>query len=116
MPLPSQLRFIARALTHRNFRIFFIGQGVSLVGTWMTRIATSWLVFRLSPPGRAPFLLGLVGFAGQIPAFFLAPVAGVLVDRWNRRRLVIVTQAISMVQSFLLAAAAYFPQSPQAVI
>jgi MFS family permease len=74
--------FMLRALRHRNYRLFFTGQTVSLIGTWMTRIATSWLVYRLTHSA----LLGLVGFAGQIPSFLLAPFAGVLVDRWNRHR------------------------------
>jgi MFS family permease len=89
-----------RALAHRNYRLFFSGQSVSLIGTWMTRIATSWLVYRLT--GSA-LLLGVVGFAGQIPSFLLAPFAGVLVDRWNRHRLLVVTQVLAMVQSFALA-------------
>jgi MFS family permease len=89
-----------RALGHRNYRLFFSGQSVSLVGTWMTRIATSWLVYRLT--GSA-LLLGVVGFAGQIPSFLLAPFAGVLVDRWNRHRLLVATQVLSLVQSLALA-------------
>ncbi len=89
-----------RALRHRNFRLFFGGQTISLVGTWMTRIATSWLVYRLT--GSA-LLLGTVSFAGQIPTFILAPVAGVLVDRWNRRKVLLWTQTLAMVQSLLLA-------------
>src|SRR5665213_3744765 len=90
-----------RALRHRNFRLFFTGQSISLIGTWMTRIATAWLVYRLT--GSA-LLLGVVGFAGQIPTFLLAPFAGVLVDRLNRRNLLVVTQALAMVQSLALAA------------
>jgi MFS family permease len=90
-----------RALTHRNFRLFFGGQSISLIGTWMTRIATSWLVYRLT--GSA-LLLGLVGFAGQIPTFLLAPFAGVWVDRLNRRQVLVVTQTLAMLQSFALAA------------
>jgi MFS family permease len=93
-------RFLLRALGHRNYRLFFVGQSVSLVGTWLTRVATSWLVYRLS--GSA-LLLGVVGFCGQIPALVLTPVAGVLVDRWNRHRLLVVTQVLSMLQSFALA-------------
>lgn len=89
-----------RALRHRNFRLFFGGQSISLIGTWMTRLATSWLVYRLT--GSA-FLLGIVGFAGQIPTFLLAPFAGVWVDRLNRRNVLIVTQILAMVQSFALA-------------
>jgi MFS family permease len=89
-----------RALRHRNFRLYFTGQSISLVGTWITRIATSWLVYRLT--GSA-FLLGVVGFAGQIPTFLLAPFAGVLVERMDRRRLLVWTQVLAGVQSLLLA-------------
>lgn len=92
--------FILRALRHRNYRLFFSGQSVSLIGTWMTRIATSWLVYRLS--GSA-LLLGLVSFAGQIPTFLLAPFAGVWVDRISRHRVLVVTQVLAMLQSFALA-------------
>jgi MFS family permease len=91
---------ITRALKSRNFRLFFGGQTVSLVGTWITRIATSWLVYRLT---GSVLLLGVVGFCGQIPTLLLAPFAGVLVDRWNRHRILLVTQALSMLQSTLLA-------------
>lgn len=91
---------LTRALRHRNYRLFFSGQTVSLVGTWITRIATSWLVYRLT---HSVFLLGIVGFFGQIPTLLLAPFAGVLVDRWNRHRILVVTQALSMLQSIALA-------------
>ena len=90
-----------RALRHRNFRLFFGGQSISLIGTWMTRIATSWLVFRLT--GSA-LLLGTVSFAGQIPTFIFAPIAGVWVDRLDRRQVLVWTQALSMIQSLALAA------------
>ena len=90
-----------RALRHRNFRLFFGGQSISLIGTWMTRVATSWLVYRLT--GSA-LLLGTVSFAGQIPTFLFAPFAGVWVDRLNRRQVLVWTQALSMVQSLALAA------------
>jgi MFS family permease len=89
-----------RALRHRNFRLFFSGQSISLIGTWMTRIATSWLVYRLT--GSA-LLLGLVGFMGQIPTFLLAPFAGVWVDRLDRRQVLLWTQALAAAQSLLLA-------------
>ncbi len=92
--------FIVRALRHRNYRLFFTGQSLSLIGTWMTRIATSWLVYRLT--GSA-LLLGVVGFAGQIPTFLLAPFAGVWVDRLSRHRLLVATQVLAMIQSFALA-------------
>ena len=94
------LAFMLRALGHRNYKLFFSGQSVSMIGTWMTRIATSWLVYRLT--GSA-LLLGVVGFAGQIPSFALAPFAGVLVDRWNRHKLLVATQVLAMLQSLALA-------------
>jgi MFS family permease len=90
-----------RALGHRNFRLFFGGQSISLIGTWMTRIATSWLVYRLT--GSA-LLLGTISFAGQIPTFLFAPFAGVWVDRLDRRQVLVWTQTLSMVQSLALAA------------
>jgi MFS family permease len=96
----SAWTFALRALRHRNYRLFFGGQSVSLIGTWMTKVATSWLVYRLT--GSA-WLLGITGFAGQIPTFILAPFAGVWVDRWDRHRTLVVTQILSMVQSFALA-------------
>jgi MFS family permease len=90
-----------RALRHRNFRLFIVGQLISVVGTWMQSVALGWYVYRLS---RAPFLLGLVGFASQIPSTFLAPLAGVWVDRTNRHRMVIGTQVLSMAQALVLSA------------
>jgi MFS family permease len=89
-----------RALRHRNFRLFFGGQSISLIGTWMTRIATAWLVYRLT--GSA-LLLGTVSFMGQIPTFLLAPFAGVWVDRLDRRQVLLWTQTLSMAQSLALA-------------
>ncbi len=91
---------LTRALRHRNYRLFFSGQTVSLVGTWITRIATSWLVYRLT---HSVFLLGVVGFFGQIPTLLLAPFTGVLIDRWNRHRILVVTQVLAMLQSVALA-------------
>lgn len=98
----SGITTLLRALRSRNFKFFVAGQGVSLVGTWMQSVAMSWLVYRLT--GSA-FLLGVVGFTSQIPTFLLAPVAGVLADRWNRRRLLITTQLLAMLQAAVLAAA-----------
>ena len=98
--MKQTLIFILRAFRHRNYRLFFGGQGLSLVGTWMQQIAVSWLVYRLS--GSA-LVLGLVGFVGQSPALFAAPVAGVLADRFNRHRLLIILQALAMIQASLLA-------------
>jgi MFS family permease len=91
---------VLRALESRNYRLFFAGQMVSLVGTWMTQTASLWLIYRLS---SSPLLLGVVGFASLAPVFFLAPIAGVIVDRFNRHRLLILTQVLSMLQSFALA-------------
>jgi MFS family permease len=99
-PTGSGISHAWRALRHRNFRLFFSGQSISLIGTWMTRIATSWLVYRLT--GSA-LLLGLVGFVGQIPTFLLAPFAGVWVDRLDRRQVLLWTQALAALQSLLLA-------------
>lgn len=90
-----------RALRYRNYRLFFGGQVVSLIGTWITMTATSWLVYRLT---RSAFLLGFVGFAGQFPGFVMGPFAGTYVDRWDRHRLLIATQTLSMLLSFILAA------------
>ena len=100
-PDENRLAFALRALKYRNYRLFFGGQIVSLVGNWMTSIATSWLVYRLT--GSA-WMLGVIGFAGQIPTFLLAPFAGIMVDRVNKHRLLVITQTLAMAQSFALAA------------
>ncbi|HEX5316257.1 MAG TPA: MFS transporter, partial [Candidatus Kapabacteria bacterium] len=89
-----------RALRHRNFKLFFAGQSISLIGTWMTRLATSWLVYQLT---HSALMLGIVGFAGQIVTFALAPVAGVWIENINRRKLLVWTQAAAAVQSLALA-------------
>ncbi len=102
----SRLRVIGRALAHPNYRLFFFGQGTSLIGTWMSRIATGWLVFELAQKDSA-LLLGMVSFVGQSPSFFLTPFSGVLVDRWDRHRLLIVTQAIFGFLSAMLALVAF---------
>jgi MFS family permease len=95
-----------RSLAHRNFRLFFAGQSISLVGTWMQQVAMSWVIYELTrQQGEhvAAFWLGVVNFASQIPAFFLAPFAGVFVDHWNRHRLILLTQTLAMLQAFVLA-------------
>jgi MFS family permease len=92
---------LLRALAHRNYRLYFLGQGMSLIGTWMQQVAMSWLVFEKT---NSSWKLGLVLFCGQAPALFLAPVAGVLVDRWDRHRVLLGTQSLAMLQAFLLAA------------
>jgi MFS family permease len=97
----ANVAFMVRALRYRNYRLFFGGQIVSLTGTWITITATAWLVYRLT--GSA-LLLGVVGFASQFPAFLMTPFAGIFVDRWNRHRLLVATQTLSMIGSFVLAA------------
>lgn len=94
-----------RALRHRNYRLFFSGQIVSLVGTWMQSVAQSWLVYRLT---GSSLLLGLVGFAGQFPVFLFAPVGGVAADRYSRHRIVVTTQTSAMVLAFILSALTLF--------
>jgi len=92
-------QIIFRSLRYRNYRLFFSGQIISLIGTWTQQIALPWLVYRLT---GSVFLLGVVGFAGQIPAFLLAPLAGVMSDRWNRRYILIITQTLAMIQALSL--------------
>lgn len=90
---------LGRALAHRNYRLFIAGQSISLIGTWMQQLGLAWLVYDLT---KSPLLLGVVSFSAQIPAFFLAPVAGVLSDRWNRHRTILVTQCVAMMQAVCL--------------
>jgi MFS family permease len=97
---PKGLALIFRALYHRNYRLFFGGQGVSLVGTWMQQIALSWLVYHMT---QSAFLLGVVGFSSQICSFFFSPFAGVISDRWNRHHILVMTQSLAMIQAFILA-------------
>ena len=92
---------LLKVLRHRNYRLFFAGQSISLIGFWMQAIAQSWLVYRLT---ESPLLLGLVGFAGQAPMLFISPFAGVIADRLDRRRILLVTQCIMMGSACLLAA------------
>src|SRR5512138_2666759 len=98
--MPSPAGRLTRALQYPNFRLFFGGQSISRVGTWITRVATSWLVYRLT---GSELLLGVAGFAGQIPTLIITPFAGVLVDRHDRRRILLWTQFGSLLQSALLA-------------
>ena len=96
----SSMKFILRALQSRNYRLYFMGQGVSLIGTWIQRIAQAWLVYRLTD---SVFLLGIVGFSSQIPTFLAAPFAGVLVDRFSRYRILLIAQIVSAMQATILA-------------
>jgi MFS family permease len=95
----ESLKITFRSLQYRNYRLFFGGQSISLIGTWIQRIATPWLVYDLT---KSVVLLGLVGFVGQIPTFLFSPIAGVLTDRWNRYHIMITTQILSMVQAVIL--------------
>jgi MFS family permease len=91
---------IGRALNHRNYRLFFGGQGVSVIGTWIQQLAMSWLAYKLT---RSALWLGWIGFAGQIPTLVVSPFAGVLADRMNRHRIIVITQTLSMIQALSLA-------------
>lgn len=95
----GRLADLGRALSHRNYRLYVVGQGVSLIGTWMQQVGLSWMVYEAT---NSSLLLGLVSFSGQIPSLFLAPIAGVLSDRWNRHRTLLVTQSLAMIQALLL--------------
>src|SRR6185369_10231928 len=101
----SRFRATVRALRHRNFRLFFSGQLISLIGTWMQNVALSWLVYRLT---GSSVLLGSVNFASQIPVFLLSPAGGVVADRYNRHRVVIATQSASMLLALVLAGLTLF--------
>src|SRR5256885_7444078 len=98
---PSRLPHTFRALRHRNFRLFIFGQVISLVGTWMQNAAQSWLVFRIT---HSELLLGTTWFCSQIAVFALGPLGGLAADRFPRQKIVIVTQILSMVQAFAIAA------------
>src|SRR6266852_6127867 len=100
-PQTSKVRATLRALRHRNFQLFFAGQLISLIGTWMQNVAQSWLVYRLT---GSSVLLGMVGFAGQIPVFLISPVGGLIADRYSRHRTVMATQISAMLLAFILAA------------
>ena len=101
MRLPENLKHIFRSLSHRNYRLYFTGQSISLVGTWMQQMAIGWLIYRIT---NSAFMLGLVGFLSQIPTLILTPLAGVLADRYNRHRILIITQVLAMIQALVLAA------------
>ncbi len=96
----TRFQLFFRALSSRNYLLFFIGQGISLIGTWLQFTAIGWLVYRLT---NSAFLLGTVGFAGQFPSFLLASFAGVIADSFNRRKILMITQIMYMIQSFILA-------------
>src|SRR5579862_2090909 len=92
---------LPRAFRHRNYRLFFAGQSITLLGAWVQTVALSWLVYRLT---HSVFLLGLVTFVSQAPIFFITPFAGAIADRYDRRSVFIVTRALCMVQAMILTA------------
>lgn len=96
----NSFKFIFRALKHRNYRLFFAGQSISLIGTWMQQLAMGWLVYRLT---NSALLLGIIGFLGQLPTFIITPFAGVIADRYSRHRILIITQTLSMIQAMILS-------------
>lgn len=101
--LPREARGLAavfRALRHRNFRLFFIGQNISLIGTWMQNIAVGWMVYRMTSSAA---MLGIVGFASQLPSLVLAPFAGVFADRWDKYRMIVICQVLAMIQALVIA-------------
>jgi MFS family permease len=99
--LLANVRHSFRALRHRDLRIFFLGQGTSMIGTWMQHVAMGWLVYRLT---GSPLLLGVIGFSSQFPTFLIAPFGGALADRWSRYRMVLGAQTLLMIQAGVLAA------------
>lgn len=106
---PSAIKTVFRSLKYRNYRLFFSGQSLSLIGTWIQRLAIPWLVYQLTD---SAFLLGVVGFAAQVPIFLLSPLAGVLTDRWDRYRILLTVQVLAMIQAFILTAL-YFTHTIQ---
>src|SRR5664279_1033319 len=94
------IRSTFRALKYKNYRLFFLGQGTSLIGTWMQRVATSWLVYRLT---GSVVMLGVVGFVSQIPTFILSPLGGIAADRWNKKNIFLISQILAMLQALVLA-------------
>ncbi len=98
--MSANFKNMFRALTVRNYRLFFAGQGISLIGTWIQRTTMGWFVYRLT---ESPFLLGLISFLSMIPSIFISPFAGTWADRWNRHKIIIGTQIAFFIQSSLLA-------------
>jgi MFS family permease len=100
IPWLPNFNIMFRALKHRNFRLFVSGQSLSLIGTWIQQIAMTWLVYRMT---NSAFMLGVIGFSGQIPSFILSPLAGVFADRWNRRKVLLVIQTSALIQATILS-------------
>ena len=97
----SRFNLMFRALKHKNYRLFVSGQSLSLIGTWIQQVAMTWLVYRITD---SAFMLGIVGFSGQLPLFIIAPLAGVFADRWNRHKMLLYTQTLALIQALILSA------------
>jgi MFS family permease len=95
----NRLKMMFRSLRHKNFRLFVEGQSLSLIGTWLQMVALTWLVYKMT---NSALMLGIVGFAGQLPMFVVAPFAGVFADRWNRHKMLLLTQSFALLQALLL--------------
>ncbi|MCW8812273.1 MAG: MFS transporter [Chlorobium sp.] len=95
----NRLKMMFRSLRHKNFRLFVEGQSLSLIGTWLQMVALTWLVYKMT---NSALMLGIVGFAGQLPMFVVAPFAGVFADRWNRHKMLLLTQSFALLQAVLL--------------
>ena len=95
----NRLKMMFRSLRHKNFRLFVEGQSLSLIGTWLQMVALTWLVYQMT---NSALMLGIVGFAGQLPMFVVAPFAGVFADRWNRHKMLLLTQSLALFQALLL--------------
>ncbi len=96
----TRFRLMFRALKYKNYRLFVGGQSLSLVGTWIQMVAITWLVYKMT---NSAFILGVVGFSGQMPLFLIAPFAGVIADRWNKKRVLLITQSLALVQALILS-------------
>jgi len=98
------IKRLLRSFRHRNYRLYFVGMGISLLGSWISSVAMSWLTYRLT---NSELFLGVVAFAGQIPLFFLAPLSGVVVDRVDKRLALVVVQGMSMLLALISAGLAW---------
>jgi MFS family permease len=96
----DRLGLMFRALKYRNYRLFVGGQSLSLIGTWIQMVAVTWLVYKMT---NSAFILGIVGFSGQLPLFIIAPFAGVIADRWDKKRMLLITQSMALVQALVLS-------------
>ena len=104
-PGSQRLKLMFRSLRYKNFRLFVEGQSLSLIGTWLQMVALTWLVYKMT---NSALMLGIVGFAGQLPMFIVSPFAGVFADRWNRHKMLLLTQSLALIQALLLTILVFF--------